>query len=80
MPRAPGGRELEVGALGDEVALTGLRLVGVHVRVATTPDQVREGWAALQGAGLVLLTPTVAEVLGPDRLAPESPLTVVMPP
>lgn len=72
--------ELDVAALGDEVSLAGLRLVGVRIRVATSPQEVRQGWADLHDAGLVVLTDSAADVLGSERLAPGSPLTAVMPP
>jgi hypothetical protein len=77
--RGSGRGELDVAALGDEVALAGLRLVGVRLRVATTPDEVRQGWAAVQDAGLVVLTSSAADVLGSARLGPGAPLTAVMP-
>jgi vacuolar-type H+-ATPase subunit F/Vma7 len=77
--RPAGGGDLGVAALGDEVGLAGLRLVGVHVRVATTSAEVRQAWAALQEAGLVILTPSAADVLGAERVTHGGPLTVVMP-
>lgn len=76
---APRRGELDVAALGEEVALAGLRLVGVHLCVATTPDEVRQGWDDLRDAGLVVLTARAADVLGPERLAAGGPLTAVMP-
>jgi hypothetical protein len=70
----------EVAALGEEAALGALRLVGVAVRAAETPEAVQEAWGGLQGSGLVVLTSTAAAALGDSRLAAGSPLTVVMPP
>ncbi|KRE52524.1 hypothetical protein [Phycicoccus sp. Soil748] len=77
---ATGRDARDVAALGEETALGALRLVGVAVHAAETPDQAREGWARLQGSGLVVLTSLASAALGDARLAPGAPLTVVVPP
>jgi vacuolar-type H+-ATPase subunit F/Vma7 len=69
----------EVAALGEAAALGPLRLVGVAVHAAGTPEKVREAWPRLQGSGLVVLTTAAAEALGEARLASGAPLSVVVP-
>lgn len=73
-----GGRE--VVALGDEVSIGGLALVGVRLRPASTSAEVHDAWSELLDAGLVILTPGAADALGERRWSPGAPLTVVMPP
>jgi hypothetical protein len=69
----------EVVGLGEESALGALRLAGVDVRVAATPQEVLAAWVLVQGCGLVVLTQAAADVLGEARLATGAPLTVVVP-
>lgn len=70
----------EIVALGEEVSIDGLALVGVRLRPASTVAEVHDAWSDLLGAGLVILTPGAAEALGDRRWCPGAPLTVVMPP
>ena len=70
----------EVVGLGEEAALAALRMAGVDVRAAGTPQEVRAAWALVLGCGLVVLTQAAAEVLGEARFATGAPLTVVVPP
>jgi hypothetical protein len=78
-PTTAGGARV-VAALGTAADLGALRLAGVEVRSAESPEEVRAAWPGLQGCGLVVLTPDAAAALGAARLAPGAPLTVVVPP
>ncbi|GLX49358.1 hypothetical protein Shyhy01_23080 [Streptomyces hygroscopicus subsp. hygroscopicus] len=72
-----------VAAIGARVAVGGLALAGVEVRVAEDADAVRRAWRTLPGTvALVVLTPEAADALGTETTvpAPNRPMTVVMPP
>jgi vacuolar-type H+-ATPase subunit F/Vma7 len=69
-----------VVALGEPARVEGYRLAGAVVRAADTPASVREAWCDLpDGTVLVVLTSRAASALGTRALAPDAPLTVVMP-
>lgn len=69
-----------VVALGEASLVEGYRLVGASVRAVEDPTSVLDAWQSLPpGTALVVLTPRAAGVLATQVLAPDAPLTVVMP-
>lgn len=70
----------EVAAIGARPRVSGFALAGARVYPADTPEQVREAWAGLPATvAVVILTRVAAEAVEAERMAPRSPLTVVMP-
>jgi vacuolar-type H+-ATPase subunit F/Vma7 len=70
----------QVAAIGAQPLVGGFALAGAHVYAVDGADEVRAAWYGLPPTvGVVILTPSAADALGPDRLAPQAPLTVVMP-
>jgi vacuolar-type H+-ATPase subunit F/Vma7 len=70
-----------VAAIGEQVRVAGLALVGVAVFPAEDADTVRRSWREMPGeVALVIVTPAAAEALGPAPLRGTSPLTAVLPP
>lgn len=69
-----------VAAIGSADLVAGFGLAGARVHVAEDAVAARAAWQAL-GADVVvvILTPDAARSVGPERLAAEGPLTVVMP-
>lgn len=69
-----------IAVLGDPVRTSGYGLVGAQLLAATTPDEVRRCWDGLPAdVGVVLLTRTAADALGPKVLESAVVLTVVLP-
>jgi vacuolar-type H+-ATPase subunit F/Vma7 len=69
-----------VAAIGEQVRVGGLSLVGVTVHAAEDPEEVRRAWQVLpERATLIILTPAAAEALGAVALDSVRPLVVVMP-
>jgi vacuolar-type H+-ATPase subunit F/Vma7 len=70
-----------VTVLGEQVSVQGYALAGAVVLVAEDADAVRMAWDGLTDeVAVVILTPTAARALGPERVAGLHPLAVVMPP
>jgi vacuolar-type H+-ATPase subunit F/Vma7 len=67
-----------VVAIGETHELQGFVLVGVHVHHAVTTAEVVTAWEHATEAGLVILTPRAAELLGGRRAERPELLTVVM--
>ncbi|WP_326648141.1 MULTISPECIES: hypothetical protein [unclassified Streptomyces] len=70
-----------VAAIGEQVRVGGLSLVGVTIHAADDPEEVRRAWQDLsEGSTLVILTPAAAKALGAVALDSVRPLVAVMPP
>ena len=70
----------EVVAIGAQQQVAGFALAGARVYPADSAEQARAAWRALPDTvAVVILTEAAADALGADRLAPQAPLTVVMP-
>ena len=70
----------EVAAIGAQQHVAGFALAGTHAYVAHTDDEARAAWRALPKAvAVVILSEEAAAAIGDDRIAPQAPLTVVMP-
>ena len=69
-----------VAVLGEQVAVQGYALAGAVVLEAEDADTARRAWDGIsEDVAVVILTPTAARALGPERVAGPHPLTVVMP-
>lgn len=70
----------DVVVLGEGQALEGYALGGARVVPAATDDAVRAAWQALpENVEVVVLTPSAARALGPQRAGVRRPLSVVLP-
>lgn len=70
-----------IAAIGERLRVVGLKAAGVLVLPAEHAEAVRAAWDRLPtDVGLVIVTAAAAEVLGPELLDGEGPLTAVMPP
>jgi vacuolar-type H+-ATPase subunit F/Vma7 len=70
-----------VAVLGEQVSVQGYALAGAVVLVAEDAGSALAAWDGLtDDVAVVILTPTAARALGPERLAGLHPLAVVMPP
>lgn len=69
-----------VAGIGDDAALEGFALAGVHVVIAAGDAAIHAAWASLDASvGLVILSARAAEVLDSDLDRHPGRLTVVMP-
>lgn len=70
-----------VAVLGEQVSVQGYALAGAVVLVAEDADAARVAWEGLgDDVAVVILTPTAARAVGPERVTGLHPLAVVMPP
>jgi len=71
----------EVAVIGAQQYVAGFALAGTHVYAAHTANEARAAWRALPKAvEVVILSEAAAAAISDDRMAPQAPLTVVMPP
>ncbi len=70
----------KIVALGDDDRLDGFALAGATVVTATTDDELRAAWSALDSdVGLVILSTHASEVLEPLLGGRTDLLTAVLP-